>query len=73
MSDFASWGFAFFASGEFGNALERRSRASRDFSVSPSAVYIGFCYIHEFSARGLVELKRGAIKLRNIDALRKIG
>ena len=29
--------------------------------------------LHEFSARGLVELKRGAIKLRNIDALRKIG
>ena len=29
--------------------------------------------LHEFSARGLVEIKRGTIKLRNIEGLRKIG
>lgn len=28
--------------------------------------------LHEFSARGLVEIKRGSIKLRDIEALRKI-
>ena len=38
MSDFASCGFAFFASRDSGNFLERRSSASLDFSRSPSAV-----------------------------------
>ena len=55
-----------------GSAVVKKTQEEIALDVN-SAREVVARMLHEFAARGLVEINRGTIKLRNIEGLRKIG
>ena len=55
-----------------GSAVVKKTQEEIALDVN-SAREVVARMLHEFADRGLVEIKRGTIKLRNIEGLRKIG